>query len=419
MILEPYEESLMTSTEPIIRPSITERASSGAVPRARFGFVLAIVAQILMMAGASAPSPFYPVLAQDIGFEAIVISAVFAVYAVALLLTLLTAGSLSDHVGRRPVAIVGFLLLAGSMFLFWHADAVGMLFVARVLQGVASGLLISALSATVLDFAPGGRAGVAALWNALSPGIGLALGALVSAVVLDVSGEALLDVFAPLSSAYILLAALFFLVPETAPRKPGVWASLSFRLSIPPAIRADFWRGAPAVIAGWATGGLFLSLGANIVHGELGGEAHVWQGLGVVLLAGVGAVTAFVLRKIAARSMVLFGTSALALGTLLSLIALGVGSLPFYLIAAAVTGMGFGTAFSGVVASLAPRIPVTQRADTFAVIYLLAYLAFGVPAVIAGALVGVVGLEAVCIGYGVVVIALAGVAFGLRVRAGR
>ncbi|WP_313479449.1 hypothetical protein [Microbacterium sp.] len=176
---------------------------------------------------------------------------------------------------------------------------------------------------------------------------------------------------------------------------------------------------ADRVIAGWATGGLFLSLGANIVRGELGGEAHVWQGLGVVLLAGVGAVTAFVLRKIAARSMVLFGTSALAVGTLLSLIALGVESLPFYLVAAAVTGMGFGTAFSGVVGSLAPRIPATQRADTFAVIYLLAYLAFGVPAVVAGALVGVVGLEAVCVGYGVVVIALAGVAFGLRVRAGR
>jgi MFS family permease len=403
----------MTTTEPIVAVPLQTTAPRA---RTRFGFVLAIVAQILMMVGASAPSPFYPVLAQEIGFEAIVISAVFAVYAVALLLTLLTAGSLSDHVGRRPVVIAGFLLLAGSMFLFWHADAVAMLFLARILQGVASGLLISALSAAVLDFAPGGRAGVAALWNALSPGIGLALGALVSGVMLDVSGEALLDVFAPLSSAYIVLAALFFLVPETAPRKPGVWASLSFRLSIPSAIRADFWRGAPAVIAGWATGGLFLSLGANIVRGELGGEAHVWQGLGVVLLAGVGAVTAFALRKIAARSMVLFGTSALAFGTLLSLIALGLGSLPFYLVAAAVTGMGFGTAFSGVVASLAPRIPATQRADTFAVIYLLAYLAFGVPAVIAGALVGIIGLEAVCIGYGIVVIALAGIAFGLRMR---
>lgn len=310
--------------------------------------------------------------------------------------------------------VAGFVLLAGSMLLFWHADAVAVLFLARILQGVASGLLLSALSATALDFAPGGRAGVAALWNALSPGIGLALGALVSAVMLDLSGEALLDVFAPLSTVYLVIAVLFLGVPETAPRKAGAWASLSFRLTIPSAIRSDFWRGAPAVIAGWATGGLFLSLGATIVRGELGGEAHVWQGLGVVLLAGVGAVTAFTLRKIAARSMVLFGTAALAVGTLLSLIALSVASLPFYLAAAAVTGMGFGTAFSGVVASLAPKIPSTERADTFAAIYLLSYLAFGVPAVIAGALVGAVGLEAVCVGYGVVVIVLAGIAFALR-----
>src|SRR5690606_2194488 len=115
------------------------------------GFALAVVAQILMMAGASAPSPFYPVLAEQIGFAPIVITAVFAVYAIALLLTLLTAGSLSDHVGRRPVAIVGLVLLAGSMLLFSHADSVALLFMARIIQGIASGLLLSALSASVLD----------------------------------------------------------------------------------------------------------------------------------------------------------------------------------------------------------------------------------------------------------------------------
>jgi MFS family permease len=418
----------MTTTEPIVAQRATASAlrqapgpsgaqgPSGAGRRTRLGFPLAVVAQILMMAGASAPSPFYPVLAQQIGFDAIVISAVFAVYAVALLLTLLTAGSLSDHIGRRPVAIGGFLLLAASMVLFWHADAVATLFLARILQGAASGLLISALSATVLDFAPADRPRAAGLWNSLSPGIGLASGALVSGVMLDVTGQALLDVFAPLTAAYIVLAGLFFMIPETAPRRPGVWASLSFRLSVPASIRSDFWRGAPAVVAGWATGGLFLSLGATIVRGELGGEAHVWQGLGVVLLAGVGAVTAFAMRRVNARATVIFGTSALAVGTLLSLIALSVESLPFYLVAAGVTGMGFGTAFSGVVASLAPKIPVTERADTFAVIYVLAYLAFGIPAVAAGLLVGIAGLEAVCVGYGVVVIALALVALVLRVR---
>lgn len=402
----------MTTTAPIT----TTPGPASAIRRPRFGFALAIVTQIAMMTGASAPSPFYPVLAAEIGFDAIVISAVFAVYAIALLLALLSAGSLSDHIGRRPVAIGGLLLLAGSMLLFWHADSVATLMLARILQGAASGVLIAALSAAALDLAPGGRSRVAALWNALSPGIGLALGALVSGIALDVTGQPLLDVFAPLTVIYLVLAALFFLAPETAPLHPGAWGSLSFRLSVPAGIRSDFWRGAPAIIAGWATGGLFLSLGANIVRTELGGDAHVWQGLAVAMLAGIGAITAFVFRNRRPRTSVIFGTAALATGTALSLIALSVESLPFYLAATAVTGMGFGTAFSGVVASLAPRIPATDRADTFAVIYLLAYLAFGVPAVVAGTLVGVFGLGAVCVGYGVVVIVLAVVALVLRVR---
>lgn len=399
----------MTITAPI-------STQAAAIKRTRFGFVLAVVAQIAMMIGASAPSPFYPVLAQDIGFDSVVISAVFAVYAIALLLTLLSAGSLSDHIGRRPVAITGLLLLAASMLLFWHADTVATLMLARILQGVASGALISTLSASALDLAPKGRAGIAALWNALSPGIGLALGALISGIALDVTGEPLLDVFLPLSVIYVVLAGLVLLTPETAPLRPGVLASLSFTLSIPSVIRADFWRGAPAIIAGWATGGLFLSLGATIVRTELGGEAHIWQGLSVAMLAGVGAIAAFAMRRRSPRTTVIFGTAALATGTALSLVALGFESLPFYLAATAITGMGFGTAFAGVVGSLAPRIPATQRADTFAVIYLLAYLAFGVPAVIAGILVGSFGLEAVVIGYGVIVIALAATALLLRVR---
>lgn len=410
----------MTTTEPIAVPrDAATTATRAHHTRARFGFALAVVAQILMMTGASAPSPFYPVLAEQIGFAPIVITAVFAVYAIALLLTLLTAGSLSDHVGRRPVAIVGLVLLAGSMLLFSHADSVALLFMARIIQGIASGLLLSALSAAVLDLAPPARPSTAALWNALAPGIGLATGALLSGVALDVMGEPLLDVFGPLTAVYGILAVLFFFAPETAPKKPGVWASLQFRLSVPQAIRADFWRAAPAIVAGWATGGLFLSLGANIVRGELGGIAHIWQGLGVAILTGVGATTAFILRRRSPRTITIFGTAALAVGTAMSLGALGLGSLPAYLIAAGVTGMGFGTAFSGVIASLAPRIPATERADTFAVIFLLAYLAFGVPAVIAGMLVGIVGLGAVCVGYGVVVIALSLLALVFRVRSAR
>lgn len=389
-----------------------------AVRGRRFGFALAIVSITAMMAGASAPSPFYPVLAETIGFTPLVTTSIFAVYALALLLTLLIAGSLSDHVGRRPVASIGLVLLAVSIFMFWHAESVGLLVGARVVQGVASGLLLSAVSAAIADLEPASRPGSAAVWNAVAPMLGLGIGALVAGLALDGSADAMTLIFAPLAVLYVVLAILFWFIPETAPRTPGAMRSLRLQLTVPREMRADFLRGAPAIFAGWATGGLFLSLGASIVHVELGGVEHVWQGLAVGVLAGSGAIAAFLLRRRSARTIAIYGTAALAVGTAGSLVALGIGSLPAYLVAVAVTGSGFGTAFFGVVSSLSPHIPATQRADVFAVIFLVSYVAFGVPTVIAGLLVQFFGLTPVSFGYGAVVVVLAGVACVTRLRRG-
>lgn len=397
---------------------VVSEGAAGVLRGRGFGFALSILAITAMMAGASAPSPFYPVLAETIGFPAVVITIVFAIYAVTLLLTLLTAGSLSDHLGRRPIASAGLVLLAISVFVFWHADTVTLLVVARVVQGIASGLLLSAVSAAIADFEPPSRPGSAAVWNAVAPMLGLGVGALAAGIALDATSTALVDIFAPLAVLYLVLAVLVWLTPETSPRKPGALASLKFRLHIPGPMRADFLRGAPAIFAGWSTGGLFLSLGANIVHDELGGDAHVWQGLAVGVLAGAGALAAFALRRRSARTISVYGTAALAVGTVLSLSALALGSLPAYLVAIAVTGSGFGTAFFGVVSSLSPNIPSDERADVFAVIFLVSYLAFGIPTVVAGALVPVVSLQAVAFGYGAIVILLSVVACWLRVRRG-
>lgn len=395
--------------------AITSTTSRG-VRSANYGFALAIVSLTAMMAGASAPSPFYPVLAAKIGFDAAVTTAVFAAYALALLLTLLTAGSLSDYVGRRPVASAGLVLLAGSVFVFWNADSTALLVVARLLQGVASGLLLSSVSAAIADLEPSSRPGSAAVWNSVAPMAGLALGALVAGTLLDVTGNAFADVFAPLTLLYLVLAALVWFAPETAPRRPGALGSLRLKLAVPKAMRPLFAASVPAIFAGWATGGLFLSLGATIVHVELGGVAHVWQGLSVALLAGSGSIAAFLIRRRSARAITIYGTTALGVGTLLTLLALSAGSLVGYLAAVVVAGSGFGTAFFGVVRSLAPHIPANERADVFAVIFLVSYIAFGLPAVIAGMLVQVVGLGPVTYGYGIVVIALAATAAILRLR---
>src|SRR3954465_12839483 len=124
-----------------------------ARPRSRvFTAVAAIV--VLFLAASSAPSPLYVVYQQQWGFTAWVLTAVFAIYVVGLLGSLLVIGALSDHVGRRPVLAGAIALEAVALVLFLVAGGGRVLAVARVLQGVATGAAMTTLGATLVDLDP-------------------------------------------------------------------------------------------------------------------------------------------------------------------------------------------------------------------------------------------------------------------------
>ena len=380
--------------------------------RSTAGFRIALAGLAVMMAGASAPSPFYPDLQHEIGFSAAMLTAIFAVYAVALLASLLITGSLSDHIGRRPVISAGFALLAVSLVIFWQATSVSGLMFARILQGVAAGTLLSALSAAVVDLEPKHRPGTAAVWNSVIPLGGLAVGALVAGALMDLTATAEADIFGALTAAYALLAVIIWFVPETARRHEGVWASLRPRIGVPSAARKAFWRSAPAVIAGWATGGLYLSLGAPIVRHVFGAENHVVQAIVIVLLSGAGATACYVARGYTSRQVTLYGTTALAIGTALTLATIAWPSLPAYLVALTIAGTGFGTCFYGVLRSVVPVVKPGERGELFAALFTLSYLAFGLPTVLAGVAVGLFGLTPTTLGYGAIIVVFS-VAAGL------
>jgi MFS family permease len=378
------------------------------------GFALALAAVVAMMIGASAPSPFYPVLQQELGFSAATLTGIFAVYAVALLAALLLTGSLSDHIGRRPVVFAGFVLLAISMVVFWHADSVPLLFTARVVQGIATGLLMSSLSAAVVDLEPADRPGSAATLNSISPLAGLAVGAVVAGALLEYTSSALAEMFGGLTAVYVLLAAAIWLLPETSERREGLVRSLTPRVGIPATARAPFLRSAPALFAGWATGGLYLSLGAPIVARELGRSNHLQQGLVVTVLTGIGALACFAFRDQSARRTTIFGTTALAIGTTLTLVALAAGSYWWFIAAAVVAGSGFGASFLGIMRSITPAAAPHERGELFAAVFAVSYLAFGIPAVAAGIASPHLGLATTTFIYGGLVVALSGGAALLR-----
>ncbi|WP_112313244.1 MFS transporter [Pseudogemmobacter bohemicus] len=378
------------------------------------GFVIAGLAGGVMMASSSAPSPFYPVLQREMGFSETTLTAIFAVYAIVLLATLLTGGSASDHIGRRPVLSFGFALLAASMLGFALASGPEELLAARAVQGVACALLLTTASAAVTDLEPRSRPGLAQVCNSVIPLAGMAAGAPLAGFVMEHAAEARLDVFVAITLICLGFAALVWKMPETSPRHEGLWQALLPRVGIPAPARAAFWQSTPAIVAGWATGGLYLSLGAPVISVFFGIESYLIQALVVTLLSGVGALACFIARRYSPRQVMLYGTFALALGTALTLTGIWLRFLPLYLAALTLAGTGFGTCFYASLRTIVPLCPPDERGELFASIFTLSYLAFGLPVVAAGFAIPRIGLDATVLIYGLIITLMAALAWAWR-----
>ena len=122
-------------------------------PRAAFALLTSIL--VTLLASSSAPTPLYAIYQARWGFSPVAVTVVFGVYAVAVLVSLLVLGALSDHIGRRPVLTAALVAQAGVMFLFATASGLDVLLLARVLQGLATGAAVAAIGAALVDLHPG------------------------------------------------------------------------------------------------------------------------------------------------------------------------------------------------------------------------------------------------------------------------
>jgi MFS family permease len=383
--------------------------------RAPAFWLLAITLALLLFAS-SAPSPLYVVYQEQWGFSAIVLTAVFAVYALALLAALLVTGSLSDHLGRRPTLLLALVIEIVGMLLFAEARGVPWLFAGRILQGFATGIATAAISAALIDLQPLERPRLGPLVAASAPMAGLAAGALGSGLLVQFAPNPTHLIYWLLFGAFTVLTVLACAIPETVIRRPTWRSTFRPRVAVPPSLRAAFVATIPCLTATWALGGLILSLGPSLMAKVLGDSSHVAGALPIFIMAGISAVASVVLQDTHARSAARGGLLALILGISLALLALAVGSIPLFLGATAIAGLGFGPAFAGAFRALSSRAPSDQRAALVAAIFVASYLAYSLPALAAGVAVTQVGLHETANVYGAVLIVLAVIALALSHR---
>lgn len=373
----------------------------------RFGLAAMTSVLFLFFAAAAAPSPLLPLLLNQWHFEPWLLTSAFAVYALAILVALLVVGRLSDHIGRRPVVLVAVAVELASMILFLIADNIWTFVIARTLQGLATGAATGAISAAIADFAGERRARLTATLGSVGPLAGLATGAVFAGAVAEYSLDPKPVIFAVLACLFAVGLAGVALVRESSSRRPGAVRSLTPRVSIPPAARRAFWKAVPIATAVWMAGGFYLSVVGETARDVLAISDEFQSSLLIAGLSATGAITVVISQRLRARTGATIGMLLIALGMLSGIVAIHTASVALLVVGTIVSGAGFGMAFAGAVGLVIPHAHAHKRGELFSAIYVVNYLAFGVPAIIAGFLIVPLGLSAAVILYAVVVVAVA------------
>jgi predicted MFS family arabinose efflux permease len=404
--------STVTATQPV--PGNTAGRRFTLPPAAAFAGTAVAYAALYLAAGA--PSPLFVQYQEQWGFPAGLLTIAFAAYALALVVAILIAGSLSDFVGRRPVLIGALALEFAAMLMFLFAPGIGWVIAARVVQGLATGAATSAFSASLLELAPAKAKNLGAIIGGAAPAGGLGLGALLAGVAVQFSTAASAIVFASLAAIMVLGSLVAVFARETVTRQPGAVRSLQPRLLIPTAARREFAATIPVLLAAWMLAALFIGLAPTIIRSIFHIDSGLVEGVTVFIEPGVSAATGFALGRLTSRSTVVLGGIGVFVGTAVIVGGIAFALLPLLWVGGILGGAGFGASFSGALRILGPFAVPHQRAELFAAVFLVAYLSFGIPAIVLGQLVAPFGLLTTVIGFGVVTLAAASVGIVVQLR---
>src|SRR6476661_5849139 len=266
--------------------------------------VLAMITAMTFSASGAAPTPLYHQYQESFGLTPFAITIIFAAYVLSLLAALLTVGSLSDYIGRRPAILAALILNVVSMAIFMAADSAATLVAARALQGFATGLATATLGAAILD--NDRRRGP--VLNSITAFGGLTVGSLGAAILVTYAPDPLQLVYVVSLVLSAVEAFILWSMPETAKLRAGALESLRPHISVPAQARDVLVRVTPVTIASWALGGFYFSLMPALVRVATGVSLPVIGGLVVSALTFSGAISVLSLRSTAPGRVLSGGT---------------------------------------------------------------------------------------------------------------
>jgi MFS family permease len=392
---------------------------TGPTPRGRSRRWALGTALFAVAFGTNVSTPLLLRYQESLGLDTWTTTALFAIYPLGLLPTLIWAGPASDAYGRRAVMTPGLALSAvASAVMIVGQERLEFLFAGRLLLGAVSGLVFVTASAWMQEVDRDTMTD--ALWPSRLTGMllyaGFGCGPLVAGIIGQWGP-------APLTTPYLVHIALVCvglvtlrLVPETVSDAPGGWVRP--QLGVAPSVRGVFVSVVvPTALAVFGFASLGMGLFPVVLRPEMRGIAVFASGLVASLVAGAIFATQRVVPRIGVGRSAPLALALGSLGCLLGLAAFGVDGAWLLVFPASIClGAASGLAVtSGLRMVDLLTAPATRGAMT-GTFYAVAYAAMTMPALVAAVARSTTGY---CVVLGVMAAAAAAAAAWLRRAAPR
>jgi MFS family permease len=359
-------------------PVVAGRTGPAVAGRIAF-WVAALILSITML-GTTLPTPLYVIYQSEWHFSATIVTVTFAVYAVAVLATLLLAGRSSDQAGRKPVLAAALGASALSTIVFILAPDVAVLIVGRILSGLSAGLMTGTATAALTELVPASASRRASLVATAANMGGLGLGPLIAGLFAQYAPNPTVLVFEVYLAVLAAAGLCLLLVPETV--SPRRRPALRFAgLGIPERGRSEFIAAAIAGFAAFALLGLFAALAPTFLGNDLHENNHAVQGGVVFLLLAVGTLTQLLLARFNSRRVVMAGLGVFLAALALIVAALAQADMALFLAGTVVGGVAVGAVFLGSLATANRLAPPERRSHAISAFFVACYTGLIIPVV--------------------------------------
>ncbi|MFD1383541.1 MFS transporter [Rhodanobacter aciditrophus] len=352
----------------------------------RIGACLAVCAALM---SSGLPSPLYTHYQLLFDLSSSSISAIFSAYAVGVLSALLLNIKISRYIrNRKYLLLSGSLILIVSNIVLALASNEAALYLGRYLSGIATGTLLGAAAATLLELHPKKNPRATAVQSTVAFTLGSALGPVISGVFIQYD-------LSPLFWSYwvIILVALcsiplFLLTDQWITPPKATQKSTSPTLKTRPFhLSPLFFISGLTLIIGWSVGSVLMAVGTKIAIEQVGISSALLAAallMGFQLSAGIGQLlSGYITPKMSVTSGIALTISALALINLFSIFHAAIG----FSLSVFICGFGYGISFVGATGLINQNSPNKELANNISRYYFIGYI-FGnaFPAMLVGLL---------------------------------